>query len=265
MTACIAVSNFIAEYFLHPGDPLLRRQAASAAANYLDMDEIALFICPRYRRGAPSCTEELFEIRLLDPIEVDALMKEARDLQTLRQLSRDMELERSALRDSLTGAYNRGYLETILQREFELATRNHWPLSVAMIDVDHLKNINMLYGHSVGDAVLVSIVRTMQKKIRPDDVLARFIGENFVLVMPGASLDAARQIIERLQESIGLIEHAQDRGTSIKATVSIGLAAHMDGGVQFDLPDAIIQAVEEALLQDKHTGPNRVSTWSEHS
>lgn len=265
MTSCIAVSSYIADHFLRPTSPVFSRQASQAALDYLDMDEEAFASVLGTIATRMPAAEELFDIQLLSPIEIDTVMNEARDLQTLRQLSRDMELERGALRDALTGAHNRSYLDSTLQREFELASRNAWPLSVAMIDLDHLKNINTQYGHSVGDAVLVAIVRNIQSQIRPDDIFARYVGERFVLVMPGATLDSAKKIIVRLQESIANIEHGQERNTPIKMTVSIGIASHMEGSAHFDRPEDIMKAVDETLLQAKQAGRNRVCVWAGHA
>jgi len=264
MTACVAVAGHIADHFLHPGDPQVKRVATQTALECLDMNEASFGTVLDAVAARMPEAEELFDIRLLNPVEIDAIMKEARDLQTLRQLSKDLELERGALRDGLTGAYNRNYLDNVLQREFELASRNTWPLSLAMIDLDHLKNINDLYGHQVGDAILVAIVQKVQSQIRPDDIFARYIGESFVLVMPGASREHAHKVLGRLLESIGNLEHAHDRGTPIKITVSIGAATHMDGGTTFERAEEMIGATEAALLQAKHNGRNRISLWQGH-
>jgi diguanylate cyclase (GGDEF)-like protein len=262
MTSCVAVSSCIADHFLNSDDLKLKERAYDVAAEYLELDQEALSCVLDTIAARLPAAEELFDIRLIDPVEVDSVMTEARDLQMLRQLSRDMELERGTLRDALTGLHNHSYLDSILRREFELSTRNNWPLSIAMINLDHLRQINNTYGHLVGDSVLISIVRNVQGQIRPDDIFARYHGENFVLVMPGAALDQTELLMERLLESISNIEHKHDSESSLKVTVSIGVAAHMDGATQFTHPGDFIKAVDDALIQAKSTGRNRVTIWS---
>jgi len=265
MTACIAVSGAIADHFMDAGNQTASALAYKAAKDYLDMgnDELA-GVLDIVASRLPAA-EELFDISILAPIEVSAVMAEARDLQMLRQLSKSRELERSAQRDALTGAHNRGFLDGALLREFDLATRHGWPLSVAMLDLDHFKNVNDTHGHPVGDSVLIAVVRNVLNQLRPDDIFARYGGEEFVIVLPGTALEPTIKLLARLKESIGNINHLNSKGTPLKVTASIGVVAHMDGGVQFNRPEDLIKAVDEALYAAKKSGRNRVETWQGHS
>lgn len=265
MSACIAVSGTIADHFLDAGNQATSSKAYQAAQDYLDMDSEALSEVLDIVASRLPAAEELFDISILAPAEVSAVMAEARDLQMLRQLSKGRELERSAQRDALTGAHNRGFLDTALLREFDLATRHGWPLSVAMIDLDHFKNVNDTHGHPVGDSVLIAVVRSVLNQLRPDDIFARYGGEEFVIVLPGTALEPTIKLLTRLKESIGKIEHTNSKGTLLNVTASIGVVTHMDGGVQFNRAEELIKAVDEALYAAKNSGRNRVETWRGHS
>ena len=264
MTACIAVSGSIADHFLHPYDSEITARAYQYAADYLDMNSENLAGILDIVAARLPAAEELFDIDLIGESEVNAVMAEARDLQLLRQLSKSQEIERLSQRDALTGAHNRGFLESVLQREFELASRHGWPLSVAMIDLDHFKNVNDTHGHPVGDSVLVSVVRRVQNQLRPDDIFARYGGEEFIVILPGTPLVSTMHIVQRIKDSVGSIEHIHDKGEPFRVTVSAGVAAHMDGDVQFKRPEEIIKAVDDALYKAKHGGRNRVEAWEGH-
>jgi diguanylate cyclase (GGDEF)-like protein len=261
MSACIAVSGSIADHFLNPGNQAIAAQVYKIAQDYLDMDSDALASVLDIVASRLPAAEELFDISILAPAEVTALMAEARDLQMLRQLSKSRELERSSLRDALTGAHNRSFLDSVLRREFDLSTRHGWPLTVAMIDIDNFKNVNETHGHPSGDSVLISFVRVVQSQLRPDDTFARLSGEEFIIVLPGAALEPSIKLMNRLKDSISNYEHLHTKGAPLKVTASIGIASHMDAGIQFNRPDDIIRAVDEALSDAKASGRNRVHVW----
>lgn len=264
MTACIAVSGFIADHFLHPHDSDITAQAYLHANDYLDMSSENLAGILDIIASRLPAAEDLFDIDLIGESEVNAIMAEARDLQMLRQLSKSQEIERLSQRDALTGAHNRGFFESMLQREFELASRHGWPLSVAMIDLDHFKQVNDSYGHPIGDSVLVSVVRSVQSQLRPDDIFARYGGEEFIVILPGTPLVSTVHIIQRIKDSLGNIEHILDKGEPFRVTISAGVVTHMDGDVQFKRPEEIIKAADEALYKAKRGGRNRVEAWDGH-
>ena len=264
MAACVAVSGPIADHFLNPANSEITAKAYQAGQTYLDLENHDLAGVLDIVASRLPAAEELFDIKLIGDAEVNAIMAEARDLQMLRQIGKSHELERLSQRDALTGAHNRGFLEGVLHREFELASRHGWPLSVAMIDLDHFKNVNDTHGHPVGDSVLISVVRNVQSQLRPDDIFARYGGEEFVVILPGTALEQSLSLLRRLRDSISSIEHVQERGEPLKVTASIGVASHMDGGVQFNRPDDIIKAVDDAMYHAKRSGRNRVEIWKGH-
>ena len=261
MTACIAVSGLIAERFLFPGDAEVALRCSVAARDYLGLSEDNLQAVIELIASRIPEAEKLFDIPILNQSEITAIITEAKDLQMLRQLQKAKELENNSQRDALTGAHNRGYLDIILQREFELSSIHGWPLSVAMIDLDHFKDVNDRYGHPAGDGVLISIVRALQGQLRPDDVFARYGGEEFILVLPGTNLKNAVLLLSRLQETINNIDHVMDDGTIMKVTASMGVLTHMDGGIRFNRKEDIIHAVDQTMYAAKHLGRNRIEVW----
>ncbi|MBS1187857.1 MAG: diguanylate cyclase [Burkholderiaceae bacterium] len=261
MTACIAVSGYIADQFLNMGNREIASRAVAVAKEFLELDDDGLAgVLDAVAMSLPEA-EDLFDISLLDASEISAIMGEARDLQMLRQLKKSRELELNSQRDALTGAHNRGYFDTILEREFDLSSRHGWPLSVAMIDLDHFKTVNDMYGHQVGDAVLISVVRAVQGVLRPDDIFARYGGEEFVVVLPGTSLENTLRVLDRLRESISSLEHFPTKGEPLRITASIGVATHMDAGQRFERIEDIVTAIDQAMYLAKNRGRNRIEMW----
>ena len=126
-----------------------------------------------------------------------------REINTLRAVAdtaqkHAVELEEETRRDSLTGVYNRAYLEQFLAREFESASKHKWPLSVAFADLDNFKNINDSFGHQAGDRVLQATARILRGNTRESDVIARYGGEEFVVVLPATDASTAHAICERI-------------------------------------------------------------------
>ncbi len=262
MTACIAVSGLLAEVFLFAGDTDAVLRCTDAARNYLGLSDDRLHAVMEMVGARIPEAEKLFDVPILKQAEISAIMTEAKDLQMMRQLQKAKELENHAQRDALTGAHNRGYLDIILQREFELSSVHGWPLSVAMIDLDHFKTINDNYGHPAGDSVLISIVHALQSQLRPDDVFARYGGEEFIIILPGTNLKNAVLLLSRLQETISNLDHVMDDGTHISVTASIGVLTHMDGGIRFIRKEDIIRAVDQTMYAAKHLGRNRIEVWN---
>jgi len=163
-----------------------------------------------------------------------------------------------ATTDPLTGIYNRGFFDETLRREFEIAVRRRWPLSVALIDLDHFKDINDTYGHPAGDAVLVAIARAAMAQLRQTDALARYGGEEFAMILPDTSQEQGVAILERLKEAIAAIRYRDEQGLQVKVTASIGVATFGEGASMFAAPDELLKAADRALYVAKRGGRNRV-------
>ena len=158
--------------------------------------------------------------------------------------------------DPLTGAYNRRYMMAHLERKIaELATNGGKPLSVMMLDVDHFKRINDTYGHAAGDEVLKEIVRRINASTRDLDLLARFGGEEFALIMPDTSEQNALSIGERLRLQIGDASFdVPNSSEAMKVTISIGITSTTDS--EQDSGQLLAKA-DTALYAAKQTGRNR--------
>ncbi len=157
--------------------------------------------------------------------------------------------------DPLTGALNRRGLEAAFRNEVARAQRQADTLCVAMLDLDHFKRINDTYGHDLGDAVLRELVRVARTELRPSDAVARLGGEEFMLLLPGASLEQASQTVTRLKQRFGAIRFAHARNPAgVQVAFSAGLARWLpDEGL-----DAIYVRADQALLQAKRAGRDRV-------
>jgi diguanylate cyclase (GGDEF)-like protein len=165
------------------------------------------------------------------------------------------EIELLASRDSLTGLSNRRWLEELLQREMARCERSGSRLAFALLDIDHFKRVNDQHGHACGDAVLVAFGQTILNKVRTTDAVARWGGEEFVLVMPDTDLSNAALVAERLRGATeGLVVQHGEQSLSI--TVSIGLTEFRSG----ESSAALAQRADEALYAAKAGGRNRVVT-----
>ncbi len=162
----------------------------------------------------------------------------------------------SALRDPLTKLFNKRYLMDRLDSELKFAHRHETAVSILMLDLDHFKRINDSYGHLAGDAVLLHLAQILVKAVRNEDVVARFGGEEIVIILRSISLELAVTLGERLRRTVEkqVVAH-QDR--AIEVTVSIGVAGFPS--TRADTVDQLLDAADKALYRAKHAGRNNVS------
>ena len=164
-------------------------------------------------------------------------------------------LQRLAALDPLTGIYNRRFGLGRLQEEFSRAVRGSTPLGLLMLDIDHFKAVNDTYGHLVGDRLLKSVSSIVRSSLRQGDVLLRYGGEEFLIVLPGASATDIRLVGERLRKSVEESALA-DGDKSVRVTLSAGGAVYPNENVGSG--DALIELADEALYRAKHAGRNRL-------
>jgi diguanylate cyclase (GGDEF)-like protein len=168
-------------------------------------------------------------------------------------LQAQQAMEHLALTDALTGVSNRGAIMARLADEVTRAAREHLPLSVAILDIDHFKQVNDAHGHLAGDAVLRELVVRAGSVLRQYDVLGRYGGEEFLIVAPHIDLARASEVFERVREAVAGQPFAVGEGL-LWSTVSIG-GATMVG----DEPvDELIARADKALYRAKGQGRNRV-------
>ncbi|HTH09088.1 GGDEF domain-containing protein [Acidovorax sp.] len=176
-------------------------------------------------------------------------------------MSRDRSDESNrimAALDPLTGVANRRSLISALDRDVSRAIRTHQPIALMMVDIDHFKHVNDRYGHPAGDEVLCSVVSVLRQRVRAQDLVGRYGGEEFMVLLPDTDLvgaeQLARELCKAVEESRCLAQGAGPEG--VEVTVSIGVfGGHLESGDSWDM---LIAAADRALYEAKNNGRNRV-------
>ena len=164
-------------------------------------------------------------------------------------------LREQSIRDPLTGLYNRRYMEEVLKQQLSRVIRQLHPLGIIMLDIDHFKAFNDTYGHATGDALLSELGRFLQSHIRGEDIACRYGGEEFILIMPDASLEAAQQRAEHLRNEIRQMQVQNAVQSYGRITLSIGVAIYPLHGHTIE---AVLHAADVALYRAKQEGRDRV-------
>jgi len=167
-------------------------------------------------------------------------------------------LSKQATHDPLTGLFNRRYLDQILYGEIAHARQNGSLVGILMADVDHFKKINDNYGHKAGDLMLQAVGNLMKKCVRSADIVCRYGGEEFVIVMPGASAPTVSKCAEEIRARFEMLSVTSE-GREIQATLSLGAAIYPLHGANVD--EVFIHA-DRAMYQAKQGGRNRVVVFS---
>ncbi|MFM8875056.1 MAG: diguanylate cyclase [Anaerolineae bacterium] len=169
-----------------------------------------------------------------------------------------IQLQEQAIRDPLTGVFNRRYFAEAMDKETARAIREESPFSLIVLDVDFFKKVNDTYGHKGGDLVLQSLATFLQENTRRRDIVCRFGGEEFVVLMPDAAVEDAQERAERFRKQFE--EHTVEyEGKQVKSTFSAGIASfpiHSRSG------DVLLNMADLALYQSKAGGRNRVTVYS---
>jgi len=276
--ACIAVSGLVADLWLAVGEDWTRiahQRAMAAARDRLGLDQARFDTLITRMSDALPDIDTLFDVRIVQPEHIDAIIEHAHELLVLRNLreiqdtiqarseasaaqERAHQLTELALRDPLTGVYNRIQLEDVLEREFEASVRLNVPLTLAFIDLDDFKQINDQYGHLVGDQVLSEFAQTLSRLLRSADLIARYGGEEFLVVLSNSGTDAALAVIQRILDEISRTPMTTVNGTPLYVTFSAGLATQ-GGHERFESARDLLKAADEALYGAKRQGRNRVA------
>jgi diguanylate cyclase (GGDEF)-like protein len=164
-------------------------------------------------------------------------------------------LEQQSMCDSLTGLFNRRFLDQLLGIEADRATRAGLPLSALMVDVDHFKDFNDTHGHDAGDAVLRAVAQSLERHVRAGDVACRFGGEEFALLLPGADLAVAAERAQALRSAIGALTVTHEGVALPPVRASVGVACEHGGVVD---GARLLRRADQALYAAKRGGRDRV-------
>lgn len=185
---------------------------------------------------------------------------------TSQDLKRMYVLEYESTVDSLTNIYNRRQFDRRLREEFSVAKRNDQPLSLLMIDVDFFKQVNDQLGHQGGDVVLRRLAEIMTACVREGDIVCRYGGEEFAVILPHTGGDCAMVLAERLREKVAstelLSENISHSKKAIQVTVSLGMATISRATESIDV---LVAAADQALYEAKQTGRDRVIDYRQLS
>jgi diguanylate cyclase (GGDEF)-like protein len=276
--SCVALGSDLAEAALSAERSAPLSNLAKRAQDLLQMrHEQCNDVVAHIMKLIPE-TEDLYETRLIAAEDAENLLAEARELLAVRNLhalqevsalqatasvllSRTEEAEDSSRRDPLTGVLNRQWLDRLLNREFTQAVVFGRDLSIAHVDIDRFKTTNDTYGTEVGDKVLRSCARILQSCVRGSDLVARFSGEEFMIVLPGADQDIAQQIAGRMLKALLAADHAPETG-NVRITASIGIATYTPKH-RFPTTLAMLEAADHALYAAKLCGRNRFECYGD--
>ncbi len=171
-------------------------------------------------------------------------------------------LERLSVHDELTGLYNYRYLNSRLNEEFKRAERYRDPLACVVADVDHLAGVNERGSRGLGDSVLRGVADVLRKTVREVDVVARFGGDEFLVMLPSTHFAGSVTAAERLWRGVAERPFLSDLGSRIHVTLSLGVALFPSSDVK--TKDALLRAADSALLQAKRDGGNRICVFRQH-
>ncbi|MBD9537038.1 MAG: HDOD domain-containing protein [Stenotrophomonas sp.] len=271
---CVALSGALAEMWLADDVDAARAHALNLVHTQLGLDSAQFEqVLQQMSQMLPEISA-LFDIPVPSPARITYLLDHASELMALRNLRElqdasashrradDFEaqarrLSEQAHLDALTGVLNRRQLEVVLEQEFTRASAAARPLSVAFIDLDDFKKINDQHGHLVGDQVLQAFASRLQGQLRGTDTVARFGGEEFVVLFPGANEQIAVEVIRRVLQVITQTPMAIVNEAPLYVTFSAGVATH-GAYERFSDTRGLLQAADDVLYRSKNLGRNRV-------
>ena len=165
----------------------------------------------------------------------------------------EVRLQALALKDSLTGLYNRRFMEDTLEEEISIAIQKNQTLGIIMADIDNFKKMNDTYGHDFGDTVLCQVADVLSSNIRGSDIVCRFGGDEFVIILPNTSLEITRRRAEQLGKLVNRLSFKSDHEEISNLSLSFGVAAYPEHG---NHQKEILKAVDVALYASKKEGRN---------
>ena len=269
----VAMSGELSDVWLGARNETSLRRMGQQAQKYLGIQPHRLGEMFDLIKEQLPVAEELFQMELYDAGQLQDISEAARETlmvrnlhqigknegleQTKKQLEEEnSELKVENIRDPLTNAHNRRYFEESLAREFETASKHAWPLSVVFVDLDKFKQVNDGFGHQAGDAILLTVAELLRDTLRDSDIVARYGGDEFVLLLPGLDAEQADRVGTRVCEAARTRTATTADGRSVGITLSLGIVT-CDSHNKFDSPKALLAAADSALYVSKSAGRDR--------
>lgn len=257
--------------FLLPGETLSLEDLSQEAERILGLDQETLKVIVRETAqsvpgGGDSVVSPRQAAGIADRAEEVILLRKFSLFRQMEQRHSELEQieaearhhEDQSMRDGLTGLRNRRYFDEALPREFDLAAQNEWPLTVALVDLDHFKHVNDTYGHPAGDRVLQKTAGVLKQTLRDNDHIVRYGGEELALILPGLPASAAVHVMERLRLGVADQQYHAEDGTPFRVTASIGVATHSSSEAAYATSEEMLNAADKALYRAKESGRNQV-------
>ena len=247
----------------HPGnfktvdyfaDPSKRTELLAKLEKNPVVDDFEFLVKPR--RGEPFWL--LLSARVIDFEYEIALYMAFQDITDRKK--KELQLFDQATKDPLTKCYNRRQFEELAKNEIQRSRRYDHPFCLFMIDADHFKNVNDTHGHAVGDLVLQALADCCRRTLRESDIIARFGGEEFVILLPEVTIENAHRVTERLRINISKLVVKNEQNEDVRFTVSIGLVSST---ITDDIPE-MLKMADESLYVAKENGRNRVVVYEEN-
>lgn len=224
---------------------LLALQAGFLVQGALLLDTLATAL-PREKTAIPAAEHEINRRVAERTRELASMVAQLK--------SSNSELDRMSRTDPLTGTFNRRFMDNSLVQLAQVSTRDRMPVSFLLIDIDYFKQVNDRYGHPIGDSCLRQVASTIRSQLRdPPDLLCRYGGEEFAVILPGTDQDGAMVVAEKIRQAVSAAPITDNNGNPVPITVSAGISTVMGcADIQ-----ALIYSADQALYEAKRAGRNR--------